>query len=1195
MATHLSNKDYQESKNNTVRPEDVINRAINGEDIRDFLIILPTGRQVYQLKRQFIKTYHNKKNGAPIVQPDILTLKQLSNRILHKLYPSNTPYVISDSFRRILIEESLYEITPKHFLIKEDSYPQSLIERIDKVIMGIKEDGITPEKIQKDLAGEDISDIFDINKHTDIYDIYKKYQELLKDSNGKTRYVDEVELLKIIVQNPELNKVSEDTQNEIDFSGIPQNSSDFFDKLFANKKFILFYGFTEFKHYEIELLKLMSSAKIPILINIDYTPENGPLFGNLHAPINELTKTYTRDTVEGQNEQEFSHSEYIRKYLFNTEKNRSNSELSKKIEIYQCESRKDEVKVISKYIRYLIQEKGYRPNDIAIAIRNHDYYSNRFREQLYLDSIPFDISDRLPLKKSPITATVFGILNLGRNHFFYKDVHKVLKNRYLHFPNAATDFNPDNIMKIADDLRIRGGIRQGGRSFWIRRFTANIEYIENELSNNFLDKLERNNLEKQRENCIKAIRDFKVLYKSITINFETSCTALEFKDIIIKEIFEKFNIKKTAENDYENLTNKRNKYSENDYLLTHDSIEQDVRATLQFEKMLNEMCNALHIRNPKRKYKFQELVDRLWTAVESEKYQIREKRSFGVTVTSMEQLRGMKFKVNILCGAIDGDIPTKYNADKFLGKHLPDSEERKFNSERLEFYQFLTSNRASLNADDSDSQTPHKVIITYANYEGSKKLVASSFVNSLLNILVPREKIFPNEKELEDNHDIKFIKVINFQDDRTNTPHWIHTLTNRPELISKLAFDEKYSGKSQLWSSELFRNYINQNDNFEKLYKSLKINDDNNQDIIDTNQLLENDLANLKTLEKDKHIYSASELESYAKCPYRYFVSRLLTIPSDEKESDEDALSPIEKGNDIHNILYRFYTQIQKNHQQSSWLPTQKKYANLPDIKPVQLDLKMADEYRNMLLKISQEVLDKYHTKSNKFMEMELEAIMGKDGKKGSLEKWLDGELERVRNSKDGKQFQPSAFEFAFGYSNKDNSIKPIEINGVQLKGKVDRIEFSKDDYSQTLLIGDYKSKLKKLPGNNKIEEGKALQIPLYMMAVQNIIKQYYDCDVSTLAGGIYYSTNPEYSKGKMNYFQMIMFNNEVDFPGRPSIRTSSQILANSDIVDDYLNIVKEKVAKYAEDIENLKFQPTPSKENCAYCSYSSLCGVGIN
>ena len=56
--------------------------------------------------------------------------------------------------------------------------------------------------------------------------------------------------------------------------------------------------------------------------------------------------------------------------------------------------------------------------------------------------------------------------------------------------------------------------------------------------------------------------------------------------------------------------------------------------------------------------------------------------------------------------------------------------------------------------------------------------------------------------------------------------------------------------------------------------------------------------------------YSISQMETYAKCPYKYFAERVLNLAVVEEPNEE--IEALEMGSLLHNILYEFYKTIRK-------------------------------------------------------------------------------------------------------------------------------------------------------------------------------------------------------------------------------------------------------------------------------------------
>ena len=85
----------------------------------------------------------------------------------------------------------------------------------------------------------------------------------------------------------------------------------------------------------------------------------------------------------------------------------------------------------------------------------------------------------------------------------------------------------------------------------------------------------------------------------------------------------------------------------------------------------------------------------------------------------------------------------------------------------------------------------------------------------------------------------------------------------------------------------------------------------------------------------------------------------------------------------------------------------------------------------------------------------------------------------------------PRFFEVNFGGGGdiRDPEIdwpESIELGGVRLRGRIDRLDVAKDHFA----VVDYKTG-SKLPGLRDIEEGLSLQLPLYLQAAQRILSGY--------------------------------------------------------------------------------------------------------
>lgn len=236
--------------------------------------------------------------------------------------------------------------------------------------------------------------------------------------------------------------------------------------------------------------------------------------------------------------------------------------------------------------------------------------------------------------------------------------------------------------------------------------------------------------------------------------------------------------------------------------------------------------------------------------------------------------------------------------------------------------------------------------------------------------------------------------------------------------------------------------------------------------------------------------WSASMFETYAKCPFRFYLERVVHIrPLPDIGSD---LPPETKGNLIHTILSRFErTMYERN------------------LLPLHEDI--IDQALSTIKEIAIEECDKvpyatplWHAKKRQ--------LMGDDKVgDGMLDRFVFAEIERLQQDDDGRvphPYKPSLFEFSFGAvkgpDDDPHSLhKPVDLidiqkdwnqsNGDQIGkkssdivrfiGKIDRIDCTPDGLFGII---DYKTG-KKIPGPSDLTRMTALQLPLYLLAYHKI------------------------------------------------------------------------------------------------------------
>lgn len=206
---------------------------------------------------------------------------------------------------------------------------------------------------------------------------------------------------------------------------------------------------------------------------------------------------------------------------------------------------------------------------------------------------------------------------------------------------------------------------------------------------------------------------------------------------------------------------------------------------------------------------------------------------------------------------------------------------------------------------------------------------------------------------------------------------------------------------------------------------------------------------------------SASALETYAKCPFRYFLQYVLRIEALETPDDLDVIAPLARGVLLHDILREFISTSPRLEPTQSWSP----------------------DDRSRLRAIAQRRFDE-------------EAETGYAGKplawsfeRHRLQQELYQTLDTDNDIRATFGVVPEAVEVGFGMPDGDVPAVRFALAGhtpVAFKGRIDRVDRSPD--GDHLAVWDYKTGSKhpyKKTVENPLGQGTRLQLAVYGLAAR--------------------------------------------------------------------------------------------------------------
>ncbi|WP_128478924.1 PD-(D/E)XK nuclease family protein [Halorussus pelagicus] len=319
----------------------------------------------------------------------------------------------------------------------------------------------------------------------------------------------------------------------------------------------------------------------------------------------------------------------------------------------------------------------------------------------------------------------------------------------------------------------------------------------------------------------------------------------------------------------------------------------------------------------------------------------------------------------------------------------------------------------------------------------------------------------------------------------------------------------------------------------------------------------------------EREPYSASRIERYAECGFKFYADNVLEI--EDPDDVEVVPTPLETGSYVHDVLERFYADLQDETAGSVDLTEYDQdvlAAHLHEI--ADEELRGADfEYDGLFYE---------RWKAELFAGLgDHEAVPYLSGapphdapEQGLFATFLKNELSRENSDK------PHLFEAPFGEDLPDSDAGPFEVerpdgSTVSIRGYIDRVDIH-DGEQPALTLYDYKTG--RAPYMTKTTGGTKFQLPIYLLAANEVVDG--DLFEQGELSATYYQVRPP---------------NDLKIPGGVESKFDSQAELRqflNDVVPDWLGQIDEAIA-------NGQFHTTLLSEreaNCRYCDYRRACDV---
>lgn len=1021
----------------SINIEEAISKKIQSDKINELLLIVPTNRKRRYLKREIVDSTEKKAIG----KLNLETIGSFAEKLFQPNFKSGMR-LLSEASAIALLDQCFRLTKLNYFSAYDKQVPFGTLQRIKNIISEYKRHGITPEKLlneSEQLVGSEKL------KAQDISQVYQLYNSKCKQINAK-----------------EIGDIYQD----LIITGESTIQS-YFRIIYSGVNLVVINGFDEFTEPEIEIISSIASLKgIDLFVSLDYYLNNPSIFSHLNKCYKRFIDKGFKEITDNSDDQNNNFQKIIREKLFNNVIVRKTVEFGNVITVISASNRVEEVKSLAKEIKEIISIENTEPHKICIAFNIIHDYSPLIRYYFPLYGLQYNLTDRISLSSSGPVISIINYLEILENDFYYKNIFRALSG------NIITSFKIDyfGLMKACTQLKITSGIEN-----WRNALSDGINVSSSDGNGSV-----QFNSDKYLYQT--ALNDINRLYEKLS-PFSQNLTTAEFLSNLCEFVFSK--------NFISNLIND-----------TEENKEPNLKAVSLFFKEVEELFALIELQNEEgKRYPLKFFLQSIRTIIRSARFNVKEKPNNGVQITTLNEIRGLKFDYLFIGGMVDGDFPTRYSPEIFFSGSFIKKELDHQIEERYHFYQSLCSWRK-------------KLYFTYPQQNDRTELIESNFLNDF-------KIVFDISKKSENNLSEKIF--------------------SKDDLLV-------YIGKN---ISDGFREELNTDlDDLNNIINFININKiriERSFDLSVYAGFIRSGLSEkpLEILDEYKNkIYSTTQLETYALCPFKYFLERVLKIETTKEPTDE--IESLELGSLLHDILFDFSVKLS--------------YENIILCNSNEEQFKFAYD---LIFQIAEGKVNQANFKSP-LSFFEKEKILGINGNKNNsiLFKFLVNEKANNNN------FIPQYFETAFGDPQKGENNIPFELKGIKLSGKIDRIDIN--DNEQKFQIIDYKLGGKK-PTKDDLSSGLSLQLPLYLIAGKEIIHEKLKQEFIPSEAIIYSLKTAAKDFGK---------------------KTAIDELQNETFINKCVESIMNYVSKIIQGEFNLSKLIDREKKVCNYCDFKSICRI---
>lgn len=929
--------------------------------------------------------------------------------------------------------------------------------------------------------------------------------------------------------------------------------------LFDSSTYVWFDKFDEFMPHQIRVIEAMLKRCVNVTLCVTYPENDDGKYAQLENTLlkaEHLSYEYGGDEVISLNE-ELCHLDGNNelKFLFTTwnDHHAIYDKPTENISLFESRDAYGEVERTACKIIDLVREENMRFRDIAVLCGNAEEYQHLMKTVFEEYEIPYFTDSTIILSDHPIAMQILSLFDIFEEDWSYEAVFAYLRAGFIYREQDGKfkAINQNDIDKL-ENFVLRCGIR--GQSKWLsdEAWNKNGDIISTAFASDTDDELHDEFTEQIRQEIITPIKAFKEATSNRRTAREHAAALYEY--------FVSINL-------YAGLKNEIAR-------LRYNGMINESEQFTQIWNLLLDVLNQTVVTVGDEKINRAEFGE--YIRVGLSKCEIRTIPSGidQVYVGTVERSSQSNVKAMFVIGAVGGTFPDEFGAEGFLSNNDRNTLEEKYSitiapdtKKKMEKQYFKVYKALCA--------VKKKLYLSYPLQNSEGRALRASRMIIDIKKKFPKMRIFDN---------------LPGADDRTY-------ISSPKATMHRMLINKSYNGKSSpIW--EAAYKWYQKSGEWDNMLAML----DRAEKFSMRNIKLDSEIAHELYLEKGA--YSASRLNTYAKCPFQYFIK--YGIGAYERE--EWDITPADVGTYAHAVIREFCTRVEDGAETASqkldcWRKLRETYEEGTAPSRDEILDEIIDKTRNNML--SSKSRDKERTANifgrmgktirhaAKIVHMSFKnGQYSEDGMERHFELKLDenitikGDIDRLDVFDEiGGDVRVRIIDYKTGH----NSFDVVDIaNKIDMQPVIYALaarELVSDEFNKNAAVtGIYYNKVRddfqKLKSGDDISKADAKHSKSRKLDGVTFIDNSGD-------NRVIYDMDSRLENGNESGFLDISLDANGDIKETESIKTRAQI-------NGLMSQVKENIIEMDNEIQSGKISLSPYKspkiDACQYCEYMSVC-----